>query len=92
MPIAYLTTDEVNKNLALRLAAQREMTVYPVKSRDLPPDGEFDAVLCDWDHWPANRRPKALTQLSAGPIRHPAALHGYGVDQEKAPTLRRRGS
>ena len=44
MRIAYLTTDEVNKHLALRLAAQWEVSVCPLEPRDPPPDGKFDAV------------------------------------------------
>jgi hypothetical protein len=33
MRIAYLTTDEVNKDLAVRLAAQWEVTVCPLEPR-----------------------------------------------------------
>jgi hypothetical protein len=91
MRIAYLTTDEVNKDLALRLGTQWEVTVSPLEPRDPPPDGEFDAVLYDWDHWPVDRRPQALTDTSAQPMRQPVAVHGYGLEQEQARALRRSG-
>jgi hypothetical protein len=83
MRIAYLSTDEVNKDLALRLAAQWEVTVCPLEPRDPAPDGDFDAVLYDWDHWPTDRRPKVLTHTAAGPIRQPVALHGYSLGRAR---------
>jgi hypothetical protein len=89
MRIAYLTTDEVNKGLALRLAAQWEVAVCPLELRDPPPNGEFDAVLYDWDHWPKDRPPE--TGASAGSVRRPVAVHGYGLAKEQARTLRREG-
>jgi hypothetical protein len=91
MRIAYLTTDEVNKDLALRLAAQWELTLCPLEPRDPPPDGEFDAVLYDWDHWPADRRAEMLTHTAAGPHRPPVALHGYRLGRAQARALRRGG-
>jgi hypothetical protein len=91
MRIAYLSTDEVNKDRALRLAAQWQVTVCPLEPRDPSPDGEFDAVLYDWDHWPADRRPKGLTHTAAGPRRQLVALHGYRLGQAQARALRRGG-
>jgi hypothetical protein len=91
MRIAYLTTDEVNKDLALRLAAQWHMTVCPLEPRDPPLDGEFDAVLCDWDHWPTDQRPKTLNGASATSVRRPVAVHSYGVEKHQARALRRMG-
>jgi hypothetical protein len=91
MRIAYLTTDEVNKDLALRLAAQWEVTICPLEPRDAPPDGQFDAVLYDSDHWPADQLAKALSGASAGSDRRPVALHGYGLEQQPARDLRRSG-
>jgi hypothetical protein len=89
MRIAYLTTDEVNKDLPLRLAAQWAVTVCPLEPRDPPPDGEFDAVLYDWDHWPEDRRPKARTHAPAGPITHLVAVHSCGLEPHQARALRR---
>jgi hypothetical protein len=91
MRIAYLTTVEVNKDQALRLAAQWEVTVCPVEPRDRPPDGQFDALLYDWDHWPADQRPRTLTPAPAGPLRQPVALHSYGLEPHQARALRRSG-
>jgi hypothetical protein len=90
MRIAYLTTDEVNKNLALRLAAQWDMSLHPLEPRDPPPDGDFDAVLYDWDHWPANQRPSALDGAQERAAR-PVALHSYSLERDQARALRRSG-
>jgi hypothetical protein len=91
MRIAYLTTDEVNKDLALRLAAQWDVTVCPLEPRDSPPNGEFDAVIYDWDHWPADYRPEALAGTSARPVSQTVALHTYGLEEDQARALRRIG-
>jgi hypothetical protein len=91
MRIAYLTTDEVNKDLALRLAAQWDVTVCLLEPRDPPPDGQFDAVLYDWDHWPADHRPETMTGGSGDSIRYPVALHGYRLEKGQARALRRKG-
>src|SRR5262249_18156562 len=48
--IAYLTTDEVNLDLADRLATECGATLYPLSFQDGPPSGAFDAVLYDWDY------------------------------------------
>jgi hypothetical protein len=50
--IAYLTTDEVNLDLADRLATECGAILYPLSFRDGPPNGAFEAVLCDWDSLP----------------------------------------
>jgi hypothetical protein len=91
MRIAYLTTDEVNKDLAIHLGAESGLTVCPLEPRDLPPDREVDAVLYDWDHWPADRRPKVRTHAPAGPVTHPVAVHSYGLEPHQARALRRSG-
>ena len=90
MLIAYLTTDEVNQDLARSLAEAHGITVYPVSPREALP-GLCEAVLYDWDYWPAGRREEALGELLAGPAPCPVALHGYNVDPEWAEVLRRRG-
>jgi hypothetical protein len=91
MRIAYLTTDEVNQDLALRLAADGGLTLCPRDPRDPPPDGEFDAVLYDWDSWPADQKKRVLTGLLAGPVLRPVALHSYGLEESQAEALRRNG-
>jgi hypothetical protein len=91
MRIAYFTTDEVNKDLAPRLAAEWNMILCPLEPWDAPADGSFDAVLYDWDHWPAELRPAALAAVSAGPTGRPVALHSYGLEEDRARALLRSG-
>jgi hypothetical protein len=90
MLVAYFTTDEVNRSLALEMARQQGLTLLPVEPRDGPPD-EVDALLFDWDYWPVPRREAALAELLAGAGRRPVALHSYHVEAAQAEGLRRRG-
>jgi hypothetical protein len=55
MRIAYLSTDEVNVHLAEAMAAGCGLTLCPLAPKDPPPDEEFDALLYDWDSWPARQ-------------------------------------
>ena len=88
MRVAYLTTDEVNLTLAEQMAAACGVTLCPLAPKDTPPDGGFDAVLYDWDYWPADLRQRAAASPRTGP---PVALHGYNVRRDEAADLRRRG-
>jgi hypothetical protein len=89
MRIAYLTTDEVNLRLAQAIAGDYGLTVCPLDPRDPPPDGEFDAVLYDWDYWPAPRHCEVLTELRAGRLPDAMAVHGYNLGADQAEALRR---
>jgi hypothetical protein len=90
MRIAYLTVDEVNQDLALRLAADYGMTLSPHTFRDLPPDGQFDAVLYDWDHFPLSEQRKTLARLLDGPLFCPVGVHGYNVPEPQVEALRKK--
>src|SRR5262249_5428919 len=89
MRIAYLTTDEVNQDLALQLAAECGVTVHPRSPRDAAPDGEFDALLYDWDYWPADRQQEILTGLLNGAATVPVGLHSYRLEEDQVQALRR---
>jgi hypothetical protein len=89
MRVAYLTTDEVNEESALQMAQECGITLCPLAPKDGPPGHEYDAVLYDWDSWPAERRQEALAEMLAGPLPHAVALHGYNLDDGQAETLRR---
>jgi len=91
MRFAYLTTDEVNQELAQALAEAHRITLCPLAPREAPPDDQFDAVLIDWDYWPADRRENALLELLASPVSRPVALHGYNVGPEWEEVLSQRG-
>src|SRR6516164_5004088 len=87
MRVAYLTTDEVNRHLAEGMAAACGVTLCPLEPRDHPPGGEFDALLYDWDHWPAARRREALAELLGGSLPHAVAVHGYNLGDDRAEAL-----
>jgi hypothetical protein len=88
MRIAYLTTDEVNQHLAKEMAAACRVTLCPLAPKDPPPDKEFDAVLYDWDYWPAEKRQEVLAELRAGRLPGAVAVHGYNVEEGQAEALR----
>ena len=76
MRIAYLTTDEVNQELALRLAAGQEAQLEVIWPRDEPPDGRFDAVIYDLDCLPPPLRQQLLTDLAGGRAPPPTGFRG----------------
>jgi hypothetical protein len=89
MRVAYLTTDEVNRDLALAMAEKCGLTLCPLEPRDGLPTKDYDAILYDWDSWPVEQRQEALAAMLAGPLPHAVALHGYGLPDNQAETLRR---
>jgi hypothetical protein len=89
--IAYLTTDEVNQDLVIRMAEDCGATVYLLSPHDPPPDGRFDAVLCDWDYWPSHRRQEVLQELLTACAHGVVALHGYHLDEEYVEALQGHG-
>jgi hypothetical protein len=91
MLFAYLTLDEVNQNLAERLAADAGVGLEVLSFRDAAPAGQFDAVLYDLDFLPDDRRQQLLADLSAGRRVEPVAVHGYCLTGRQARALRRRG-
>ena len=91
MRIAYLTTDEVNQELALRWAAGQEAQLEVIWPRDEPPDGRFDAVIYDLDCLPPPLRQQLLTDLAGGGALWPAAVHSYALEGEQIKALLGRG-
>src|SRR5262249_3031281 len=91
MRIAYLTTDEVNQQLASRLAAGQQAQLEVIWPRDEPPDGRFDAVIYDLDCLPPPLRRQLLTDLAGGGAPWPAAVHSYALDGEQIKALLGRG-
>jgi hypothetical protein len=91
VPIAYLTIDEVNESLAGPMAAACGLELEPRSPRDWTDPHAFDAVVYDLDFLPPRLRQEVLQPLLAGPVRVPAALHSYHLEEEEAETLRRNG-
>jgi hypothetical protein len=69
--LAYLSHDEVNLALALRLAEGAGALLRPLFIRDRPSDVSFDAILWDLDCLPVAERAATLKALLAGPLTCP---------------------
>jgi hypothetical protein len=91
MLVAYLTTDEVNLDLARRLAEACGATLYPLAFWESSLDGQLDAALYDWDFLPPSNRQEVLNGLHSGPLPCPVALHGYCLEEGQEEALHRRG-
>src|SRR5262245_46838320 len=91
MRIAYLTTDEVNRELAMRLAAGQGARLEVLWPGDEPPDGRVDAVVYDLDCLPVGLRQEVLSKLAAAAAPWPAAVHGYALGGDQVRALRKRG-
>jgi len=61
--IAYMTTDEVNEGIAQQLADAHDVTLHTFWPKDAVPNGEYDAVIYDLDHWPCEQRSQFLADL-----------------------------
>lgn len=91
MRIAYVSTDEVNQNLAERMAAKCGAVICIRPSREPAPDGLFDAVLYNLDDVPRDERSAVLEGLGRDKPAHPTAVHGYDITDEQARILKRYG-
>jgi hypothetical protein len=91
MRIAYLTTDEVNPDLAGRWADTCGCEVIPLSPSDPLPDGDFDAAIFDLDFLLPPLRQKVLAILLSDPLHFPVAVHSYNLRRRQANALRARG-
>ena len=89
MRIAYLTTDLVNENLATQMSARRGAAVDPFSPADVPPNGDYDAVICDWDFLPRPQRKQIVCQLIRNHRNH-VVVHSYNLNAKQVRALRRR--
>ncbi len=91
MRVAYLTVDEVNQDLAQRLAEDCGLVLYLLTPAEKSPEGPFDAVLYDWDFLPERQRGEILGELRSGMTRCLIGLHSYNVDDEEAAGMENLG-
>jgi hypothetical protein len=91
MLFAYMTTDEVNQNRALELAAECDIDLRVLWPKDPPPDGQFDALVYDLDFWPEWQRQQLLASLVSGEQSHLTGVHGYVLDDKHAELLPQKG-
>jgi hypothetical protein len=91
MRIAYISRDEVNRALAVRMAAKLGTVVCNLAANDPPADGEFDAVLYNLDEAPLDLRRVLVQGLTHGAHEHLVAVHGYDLSDQELDALRRNG-
>src|SRR5262249_15007704 len=76
------------EHLAHELATEGGDRLCPLMPRDWPAGGEYDAVLYDWDHLPAELQEEVTRGLLHGPLPHAVAMHGYNLGDGQAEALR----
>jgi hypothetical protein len=90
MRVAYISTNELNHDLAVQLGDECGITVFPTRSVDARHHGAFDALLYDWDSLSPLRHEETFVAALAA-TECPVAVHGYGLDREEAETLHQDG-
>jgi hypothetical protein len=79
MQLAYLSTDELNRELVRGWAGRQGLGVTCPSRVDRAPEESYDAVLLDLDHLPANGLAELLDRLAATRRYCLVAAHGYGT-------------
>src|SRR5260370_19668657 len=90
MKLAYISTDEVNQDLAVQLADECGIAVYSVRYVNARRHDAFDALLYDWDSLPWIRR-RDIFLASVASATCPVAVHGFSLDDEIAEALHQDG-
>ena len=91
MLVVYFTPDDVNEELAMQFAAACGLTVRCIPFGSSRLNGEFEAVVYDWDYLPLPWRHDILVTLLCNPLPCPVALHGYHLAEEQIEALRANG-
>ncbi len=91
MRIAYINKDEVNRELASRMAAKHSAAVCSRLGNDPPRDGEFDAVNYNLHDVARDLRATLVERLCRGAPDQPAAVHGYDITDHQLQVLRQNG-
>jgi hypothetical protein len=89
--IAYLTTDEVNEDLATRMTHDCGVGLVVLSPKDPSPDSQFDAVIYDLDYVPPSLRDELLAKLMCGPSSFPVAVHSYNLTDDQIKSLLQTG-
>jgi hypothetical protein len=89
--IAYLTADEVNHTLALRMAQKCGVSLVHNPSGCARTNGTLDARLYDLDHVSRQQKEAILTDLLSGPTTVPVAVHSYNMGEDQMATLSAKG-
>lgn len=88
---AYMTTDPLNEEDAGQLAGAAGLTLHLQFPKDPAPDGQFDVLIYDLDHWDPERRAETVAALTREPLLHPVAVHSYQLREQQITALRDNG-
>jgi hypothetical protein len=91
MKIAYVTTDEVNRYAADRLARACGAQVCCFSRQGAMVEGGFDAAVYDLDFLPGKEQRAVLTHLMTRPLTQSVAVHSYHLDGAQKRALRANG-
>jgi hypothetical protein len=89
--LAYITHDDVNETFVASRAEAAGVTMEPLTLRDPLPNGQFERVLIDWDSLDDRGREGLLAGLLAEPRAGRFGLTSYGLNEDDAEVLRRKG-
>jgi hypothetical protein len=91
MRIGYVTTDEVNRMLAKKMADRLEASAATVQDGDMNSMAGCDVLLFDLDVVPQDERPAVLDKILRSAGERPTAVHGYCITDEQAKMLHEHG-
>jgi hypothetical protein len=91
MCIAYMTTDDVNQNLAALVGPECGASLVNWPGRDLPSGDGIEAVIYDLDHLDPQHREVVMKELLSRPSPTPAAVHSYNLTDQQMATLHANG-
>jgi hypothetical protein len=91
MRIAYVSNDEVNRELAARMAAELGAAFYTMHPHGPAPEENFDVVLYNLDDLATHDQAVLVEGLRRGAGQRPTGVHGYDVTDEQASNLKRIG-
>jgi hypothetical protein len=89
--ITYISPDEVNQTLALRIAQKLGASLVQNSSGCAPTNGTRVVVLYDLDHASHEHKEAILADLLAGSTTVPVALHSYYLAEDQLALLRANG-
>ena len=91
MRITYVSTDEVNQDLADADRREVRRGICKRLPKDRKPDDLCDAILYNLDDVPRAERSALIERFRRGKPDRPTAVHGYDITDEQARTLGRNG-
>ena len=91
MSVAYMSHDEVNSALALRIADRLDLDLAALTLRDAEHAIAADLLVLDLDHLPPECESKVFLRVGRGELRSDLAVHSYHLTETEADVLRAAG-